>query len=75
MCPYRWRNSNRYLGGHKVEAKEWSEDTPFVACPGTKAALALCAHMLIERGELGLEEKGTKYWPEYGKNGKRKCNY
>ena len=25
--------------------------------------------MLIERGELNLK-KVTKYWPEYGKNGK-----
>ena len=36
----------------------------------TKVALSLCAHILIERGELGLKEKVTKYWPEYGKNGK-----
>ena len=26
--------------------------------------------MLIERGQLNLKEKITKYWPEYGKNGK-----
>lgn len=58
--------------GHKnkEKTKEWDEDTLSVAFSSTKAALALCAHILIERGELGLKEKVTKYWPEYGKNGK-----
>ena len=58
--------------GHKNKnkTKEWSENTLSVAFSSTKAALALCAHMLIERGELDLKEKVTKYWPDYGKNGK-----
>ena len=58
--------------GHKNKNKtdEWSKDTLSTAFSSTKAALALCAHMLIERGQLNLKEKVTKYWPEYGKNGK-----
>jgi len=58
--------------GHKNKnrTQDWSENTLSVAFSSTKAALALCAHMLIERGELDLKEKITKYWPEYGKNGK-----
>ena len=58
--------------GHKNKnkTKDWSENTLSVAFSSTKAALALCAHILIERGELDLKEKVTKYWPEYGKNGK-----
>ena len=58
--------------GHKNKDKteEWSEDTLSIAFSSTKAALALCVHILIERGELDLKEKITKYWPEYGKNGK-----
>ena len=58
--------------GHKNKdrTEAWSEDTLSVAFSSTKAALALCAHMLIERGELDLKEKVTKYWPEYGKNRK-----
>ena len=58
--------------GHKNKhkTKEWSENTLSIAFSSTKAALALCAHILIERGELDLKEKVTKYWPEYGKNGK-----
>ena len=58
--------------GHKNKDKtqEWNEDTLSVAFSSTKAALALCAHILFERGELDLKQKVTKYWPEYGKNGK-----
>ena len=55
---------------NKDKTKEWSEDTLSVGFSSTKAAMALCTHMLIERGELNLKEKVTKYWPEYGKNGK-----
>ena len=58
--------------GHKNKdrTEDWSEDTLSVAFSSTKAALALCAHILIERGKLDLKEKVTKHWPEYGKNGK-----
>ena len=61
-----------FWAGHKNKDKtnEWSKDTLSIAFSSTKAALALCAHILIERGELDLKEKVTKYWPEYGKNGK-----
>ena len=41
-----------------------------VAFSSTKAALALCAHILIDREELKTEDKVVKYWPEYGKKGK-----
>ena len=58
--------------GHKNKdrTEDWNEDTLSVAFSSTKVALALCAHILIERGKLDLKEKVTKYWPEYGKNGK-----
>tara|TARA_B100000674_G_scaffold130359_1_gene100455 strand:+ start:469 stop:1626 length:1158 start_codon:yes stop_codon:yes gene_type:complete len=58
--------------GHKNKDRTegWSEDTLSVAFSSTKAALALCAHILIERGKLDLKEKVTKHWPEYGKYGK-----
>ena len=58
--------------GHKNKERteDWSEDTLSVAFSSTKAALALCAHILIERGKLGLKEKVIKHWPEYGKYGK-----
>ena len=59
-------------GGYTNEQRtgEWNNDTLSVAFSSTKAALALCAHILIEREELKTEEKVVKYWPEYGKKGK-----
>ncbi len=58
--------------GYKNELKtdEWSKETLSVAFSSTKAALALCAHILIDRGELNTKEKVNTYWPEYGKKGK-----
>ncbi len=58
--------------GHKNEKRtdEWDENTLSIAFSSTKAALALCAHLLIDQGELNTKEKVTKYWPEYGKKGK-----
>ncbi len=58
--------------GHKNEQRtnEWDQNTLSVAFSSTKAALALCAHILIDRGKLNAKEKVTKYWPEYGKKGK-----
>ena len=58
--------------GYKNEQKtdEWDKDTLSVAFSSTKAALALCAHLLIDREELDTKAKVTKYWPEYGKKGK-----
>ena len=59
--------------GHKNEKRteEWDENTLSVAFSSTKAALALCAHILIDRGQLNVKEKVIKYWPEYGKKGKK----
>ncbi len=60
--------------GYKDEQRtdDWGENTLSVAFSSTKAALALCAHILIERGQLNTKEKVIKYWPEYGKKGKEK---
>ena len=48
----------------------WEEDTVSLVFSVTKAATALCAHLLIERGELDLHAKVTDYWPEFGQAGK-----
>ena len=59
-------------GGHVDEAGSapWTEDTLSLVFSVTKAATALCAHLLIERGELDLHGKVTHYWPEFGQQGK-----
>jgi CubicO group peptidase (beta-lactamase class C family) len=59
-------------GGHRDEAKTlpWEENTIVNVFSTTKTMAALCALMLVDRGELEIEEKVSKYWPEYAQNGK-----
>jgi CubicO group peptidase (beta-lactamase class C family) len=48
----------------------WTSDTLSVVFSCTKAATALCAHLLIDRGELELHDPVARYWPEFASNGK-----
>ena len=48
----------------------WQEDTVSIVFSCTKAATALCAHMLIDQGKLDPAALVSKYWPEYARNGK-----
>ncbi|OLB77046.1 MAG: hypothetical protein AUI14_16980 [Actinobacteria bacterium 13_2_20CM_2_71_6] len=50
--------------------RPWTRDTIGHVWSATKGATALCAHMLISRGELDLNAPVVTYWPEFGKNGK-----
>ncbi|MGQ0805741.1 MAG: serine hydrolase domain-containing protein [Actinomycetota bacterium] len=54
--------------------REWERDTIGLVFSCTKGATALCAHMLVARGELDLDAPVTKYWPEFGKGGKEEVN-
>ncbi len=59
-------------GGHQDKAKTtlWSEDTLSLVFSCTKAATAICAHLLIDQGKLDLDARVIKYWPEFGAAGK-----
>ncbi len=48
----------------------WDRDTISIIFSCTKAATALCAHILIDRGLLKLHALVSDYWPEFAKNGK-----
>jgi CubicO group peptidase (beta-lactamase class C family) len=50
--------------------RSWERDTIGVVWSCTKGAVALCAHILVSRGELDLDAPVTEYWPEFGKGGK-----
>ena len=50
----------------------WTEDTVSIVFSCTKAATAICAHILIDRGELVPSALVSKYWPEFAKAGKEK---
>ena len=59
-------------GGYKDKAKtqEWEENTLSIVFSCTKAATALCAQILIDRGALDLDAPVSRYWPEFAQNGK-----
>ncbi|MEV0584457.1 serine hydrolase domain-containing protein [Nonomuraea sp. NPDC050310] len=50
--------------------RPWSDSTIVQVASATKGATAICAHLLAQRGELDLDAPVTRYWPEFGANGK-----
>ena len=59
-------------GGHRDAAKTepWAEDTIVCVYSSTKTMTFLCALLLADRGEIDLYAPVTRYWPEFGQNGK-----
>ena len=59
-------------GGHRDDSREtaWERDTVSIVFSCTKAATALCAHLLIDRGLLDLDAPIVDYWPAFGAGGK-----
>jgi CubicO group peptidase (beta-lactamase class C family) len=57
-------------GVKKPGGDAWDRDTVSIIFSSTKGAMALCAHMLADRGELDLHAPVSKYWPEFAQNGK-----
>ena len=50
--------------------RPWDRDTICVVWSSTKGAAALCALMLVSRGQLGLDDRVSDTWPEFAKHGK-----
>jgi CubicO group peptidase (beta-lactamase class C family) len=48
----------------------WQRDTTVVVWSCSKGAAAICAHMLVSRGELDLDAPVARYWPEFAQSGK-----
>ena len=48
----------------------WRGDTIAQVASTTKGATAICAHLLVQRGELDLDAPVVRYWPEFGAEGK-----
>ena len=57
-------------GGDAAPGAPWREDTLQVIFSGTKGLVAACVLKLIEKGELELNDKVAKYWPEFAQHGK-----
>ena len=54
----------------RARQKPWAPDTLCVVHSCTKAATALCLHLLIDQGRVALTDPVSRYWPEYDQAGK-----
>jgi CubicO group peptidase (beta-lactamase class C family) len=54
-------------GGHadRARTRPFGPDTIVSVASTTKGMVALCAHMLAERGKLDLDAPVARYWPEF----------
>ncbi|MDA1257571.1 MAG: serine hydrolase, partial [Chloroflexi bacterium] len=52
------------------KTRSWNEDTIVNVYSTTKGMVALCAHMLADRGLLDFETPVARYWPEFAQAGK-----
>jgi len=50
---------------HRVHQSPWQRDTIGLVWSCTKGAVALCAHLLVQRGLLDLDAPVSRYWPEF----------
>jgi CubicO group peptidase (beta-lactamase class C family) len=50
--------------------RAWQSDTIINVWSTTKPMLSLLALMLADRGEIGLDDPVSRYWPEFAANGK-----
>jgi CubicO group peptidase (beta-lactamase class C family) len=60
-------------GGHIDAARDnpWRKDTIVNMMSVAKAAVAVCALQLVEKGEIDLDAPVATYWPEFAANGKQ----
>ena len=57
------------LADHSA-GRPWERDTLVLVWSCTKGAVALCAHILADRGRLDLDAPVAQYWPEFAQAGK-----
>ena len=50
--------------------RPWETDTIVNVWSTTKGLVAMCAHILIDRGQLELDAPVASYWPEFAQAGK-----
>jgi CubicO group peptidase (beta-lactamase class C family) len=52
------------------QTKPWERDTITNVWSSTKTMMAVSALVLVDRGELDVDERVAHYWPEFAANGK-----
>lgn len=55
-----------------AQTRPWQRDTIVNVYSTTKVMTAICALMLVDRGQLDLDAPVAKYWPEFAQAGKGK---
>ena len=50
--------------------RRWERETIQLVFSTTKGMAATCVHLLVERGELDLDDPVARYWPEFAASGK-----
>lgn len=53
-----------------ARTRPWERDTPVNVWSTTKGPVALCAHILADRGLLDFDAPVAAYWPEFAAGGK-----
>ncbi|MGA4845492.1 serine hydrolase domain-containing protein [Streptomyces sp. G5(2025)] len=54
----------------RTGTRPWERDTLVNIYSTTKGMTALCAHLLVDRGELDLDAPVARYWPRFAQAGK-----
>jgi CubicO group peptidase (beta-lactamase class C family) len=57
-----------------VQGRPWERGTLAVILSGTKGLVAVCVHMLVDRGQLDIDAPVARYWPEFGAAGKERVS-
>jgi CubicO group peptidase (beta-lactamase class C family) len=72
LCIYRHGQKvvDLWTGRDTVHDRPYTDKTIAVMMSCSKGAVATCAHMLAERGQLDLDAPVTEYWPQFGQAGK-----
>ena len=55
-----------------AQTRPWERDTIVNVFSTTKAMTALCAHILVDRGQLDLDAPVARWWPEFAQGGKER---
>jgi CubicO group peptidase (beta-lactamase class C family) len=74
LCLYRRGAiiADLWTGRDLANDRAYTADTLGVIMSCTKAATAICAHRLAERGLLDLDAPVSRYWPEFAVAGKER---
>ena len=74
LCVYRHGEKvvDLWAGRDPVGNRPYGADTVTTLMSCTKAAVATCALILMERGPLDLDSPVARYWPEFSAAGKEK---